>query len=297
MKGKIIKSIASFYEVNTEQGIYRCKAKGVFRALKIKPLVGDDVEMDVVDETSDPKEGNVASILPRHNQLIRPNVANADQALLVFAITHPDPSYNMLDRFLITMQQKNLPAILCFNKQDMASEEEKETLRVIYESCGCQVFFISAREGEGMQEVRSALEGKTTVFTGPSGVGKSTLINALCGDQRRETGELSRKIARGKNTTRQVELITVKGQKDTYVVDTPGFTSLFLTDMKAQELCMYYPEFEEYAGQCRFQGCMHQKEPDCAVKAAVQEGKISRIRYQNYSDLYEELKSQKPVYR
>lgn len=295
MRGKIIKSIAGFYEVNTEQGVYRCKAKGVFRALGVKPLVGDDVEIDVVDEESDPKEGNVTRILPRRSTLVRPNVANVDQALLVFAITHPAPSYNMLDRFLITMEQRELPAILCFNKQDLGSEEEKETLRAIYESCGCRVLFLSAREEGASEALREVLRGKTTVLTGPSGVGKSTLINSLCAGAQRETGELSRKIARGRNTTRHTALLQV--ERDTYVMDTPGFTSLFLEDTEADELKNYYPEFADYAAQCRFHGCAHYGEPDCGVKRAVEDGVLSRIRYENYRALYEELKDRKPVYR
>ncbi len=294
MKGKIIKSIAGFYEVHTGEDIYRCRARGVFRALGVKPLVGDDVEIEITDTVSVPMEGNVVRLLPRRNELVRPNVANVDQALLIFAITHPAPSYNMLDRFLITMNQRNLPAILCFNKQDLATEQEIRELRETYESCGCRVLFVSVLAPETLGELRSILRGKTTVLTGPSGVGKSTLINTICPGARMQTGELSRKISRGKNTTRHVELLT--GEQDTYLVDTPGFTSLYLMDLEAEDLRHYYPEFEEYEGKCRFDGCVHRKEPGCAVHMALEQGKISRIRYKNYCELYEELKGRKPDY-
>ena len=294
LKGKIIKSIAGFYEVHTGSDIYRCRARGVFRALGVKPLVGDDVEIEVTDTVSVPMEGNVTRLLPRKNELVRPNVANVDQALLIFAITHPAPSYNMLDRFLITMNQRGLPAILCFNKQDLATEEEIGELRQTYESCGCKVLFVSVLSPETLGELRQILEGKTTVLTGPSGVGKSTLINTVIPGARMQTGELSRKISRGKNTTRHVELLAAGG--DTYLVDTPGFTSLYLMDMEAEELRHYYPEFEKHEGKCRFGGCVHRKEPGCAVREALEAGKISRIRYENYCELYEEIRSRKPDY-
>ncbi len=293
-KGKIIKSIAGFYEVHTGENIYRCRARGVFRALGVKPLVGDDVEIEVTDTVSVPMEGNVVRLLPRRNELVRPNVANVDQALLIFAITHPAPSYNMLDRFLITMNKRDLPAVLCFNKQDLATEEEIRELRETYEACGCSVLFVSVLTPETLTPLREILRGKTTVLTGPSGVGKSTLINTICPGARMETGELSRKISRGRNTTRHVELLA--GEEETFLVDTPGFTSLYLMDIKAEELRHYYPEFSEYEGKCRFDGCVHRKEPGCAVRKALEEGKISRIRYGNYSELFDELKNRKEDY-
>jgi len=293
-KGKIIKSIAGFYEVHTGENIYRCRARGVFRALGVKPLVGDDVEIEVTDTVSVPMEGNVIRLLPRKNELVRPNVANVDQALLIFAITHPAPSYNMLDRFLITMSKRDLPAVLCFNKQDLATEEEIRELRETYEACGCIVLFVSVLSPDTLTQLKEILRGKTTVLTGPSGVGKSTLINTICPGARMETGELSRKISRGRNTTRHVELLA--GEEETFLVDTPGFTSLYLMDIKAEELRYYYPEFSEYEGKCRFDGCVHRKEPGCAVRKALEEGKISRIRYGNYCELFDELKNRKEDY-
>ena len=294
VKGKIIKSIAGFYEVHTPEAVYRCRAKGIFRALGKKPLVGDDVEIDITDTVSVPMEGNVRALFPRKNELVRPNVANVDQALLLFAITHPAPSYNMLDRFLITMQERKLDAILCFNKKDIASPEEISELRQTYEACGCTVLFISSYIPESLEEIRGILRGKTTVLTGPSGAGKSTLINVLCPGANMQTGELSRKIRRGKNTTRHVELLAAG--KDTYLVDTPGFTSLWLQDIEPDRLHCYYPEFEQWERDCRFSGCVHINEPDCAVKDALARGQISRIRYRNYCELYDELRGRRPVY-
>ncbi len=290
-KGKIIKSIAGFYEVYSDGTIYRCRAKGVFRALRQKPLVGDDVIFDVTDTVSDPKEGNVKELLQRRSELVRPNVANVDQALLLFAVTSPAPSYNMLDRFLISMQRRNVPIVLCFNKTDLAGEEMLSELKSIYGQCGCRLLFISTKAPETMEELRGVLNDRTTVVTGPSGAGKSSLINTLCPEARMETGELSRKIARGKNTTRHVELL--QAGRNTFLVDTPGFTSLYLLDVAPEELKGFYPEFAPYQDKCRFQGCNHLMEPDCAVKKAVKKGAISKVRYTSYTEIYEELKDRK----
>ena len=293
--GKIIKSIAGFYEVYTEGTVYRCRARGVFRSLGVKPLVGDNVEIEITDETSVPKEGNVIRLLPRSNALERPNVANVDQALVIFAVKEPDPSFNMLDRFLIAVQMKGLPAVLCFNKKDLAAEEELAEVLSVYRDCGSKVLFVSASETDSLTELFEVLKGRTTVLTGPSGAGKSTLINAICPGAKMQTGELSRKISRGKNTTRHVELLTAA--KDTYLVDTPGFTSLYLPQSDPAQLRLYYHEFDSYEGKCRFLPCMHGSEPGCAVKRAVEEGAVSRIRYEDYRALFEEMKTRKPIYR
>lgn len=290
MKGKIIKGIAGFYYVHTGTGgVYTCKAKGIFRKEQKKPLVGDDVEMTVLNEND--KEGNIDKLLPRRNELIRPAVANVDQALVIFAIRKPQPNLNLLDRFLIMMEQQHVPSIICFNKQDIADEEERLALEHTYERSGCQVVSVSAAEQENIEELRALLEGKTTTVAGPSGVGKSSLINSLKPDKYMETGSISEKIDRGKHTTRHSELIRLG--EDTYIMDTPGFTSLGLFALEKEELRYYYPEFTPYEGKCRFQGCVHLHEPDCAVKQALEQEKISRIRYDNYCLLYEELKGQK----
>ena len=290
MLGKIVKGVAGFYYVHVvEFGLYECKAKGVFRKEKIKPLVGDNVEIDILDETE--KKGNIVEVLERKNELIRPAVANIDQALVVFAVTKPKPHFNLLDRFLIMMESKRIPVILCFNKKDIAKEPEIHHLKEIYESCGYQMIFTSALEKENIEKVKQLLRGKTTAIAGPSGVGKSSLINIFQPDANMETGTISEKIERGKHTTRHSELICI--EEDTYIMDTPGFSSLYTNDFEKEELKYYFTEFEPYEGKCKFQGCDHVHEPNCAVKAALEEGKIHHIRYENYLEMYNELKEKR----
>lgn len=290
MQGKIIKGIAGFYYIYAEDGnVYECKAKGIFRKDNFKPLVGDNVEITVLNEEE--KEGSVTSILPRRNSLIRPAVANVDQAFLIFAMENPKPNFLLLGRFLIMMKQQEIPAVICFNKKDVGEKEEMEKLYEIYTGCGYRVVLSSTYEGEGMDEIHEILKGKTTVVAGPSGVGKSSITNCMQGEVQMETGEISKKLKRGKHTTRHSQVIPV--EKNTFLVDTPGFSSLYLTDMKEEELRDYFPEFVMYEPQCRFQGCMHIHEPGCAVKKALSEGKISQQRYDNYLALYEELKEKR----
>ena len=287
MQGKIMKGIAGFYYVhaNENQTIYECKAKGVFRNNHIKPLVGDNVEMEVLDEEH--KKGNLVTILPRKNELIRPAVANIDQALVIFSIVKPSPTFNLLDRFLISMKRQGIDSIICFNKKDIATSEEQKKLKDIYESCHYKVIFVSAQENQGMDEVEELLRNKTTAVAGPSGVGKSSIVNRLQPMALMETGEISVKIQRGKHTTRHTEIIAIK--ENTYIMDTPGFSSLSLFDVEKEELKMYFPEFDEFEKFCRFQGCAHINEPNCGVKEALEEKKISEIRYGNYVGLYTEI--------
>lgn len=289
MTGKIIKGIAGFYYVHTGEHIYECKARGVFRNRKIKPLVGDNVEISVLDEET--LEGNIDEILPRSNTLIRPAVANIDQALLVFAISHPSPNCNLLDKFLVMMERLEIPVTIVFNKIDLTDDEEMTTYRSIYEPAGYQVLFASASDGEGMEAIRTLIRGKTTVLAGPSGVGKSTLTNILQPLAAMETGAISEKIQRGKHTTRHSELFYV--EKDTYMMDTPGFSSMYVEDMEAEELKNYFPEFEPFEEACKFLGCVHIGERVCGVKEAVERGEVSRSRYENYRLFYQELKDKR----
>jgi len=290
MQGKIIRGIAGFYYVHVpEMGVLECKAKGIFRKNKLKPLVGDLVEVSVLDEEN--KKGNIDEVLERKNELIRPAVANIDQALVIFSIKKPEPNLNLLDRFLIMMQQKEIPCILVFNKSDLATEEERQALRDIYAGSGCEILFVSAKQDQGIEEVRNLLKGKTSTVAGPSGVGKSSLINKLQSDVNMETGSISEKIERGKHTTRHTEFITM--EDETFIMDTPGFTSLAVFDMEKEELEQFYPEFDEYRDTCRFNGCSHTHEPGCGVKEALEEGKISKERYENYKLIYDELKNRK----
>lgn len=290
MQGKILKGISGFYYVHAaESGIYECRAKGVFRKQKIKPLTGDLVEIAVLNEED--KTGNVEKILPRKNELFRPAVANIDMALVIFAAASPQPNLNLLDRFLILMQMQQMPVTICFNKMELKTAQEREALAHIYEGCGYPVLFTSARQKEGIAALQETLHGKTVAASGPSGVGKSSLINLLQPQASMETGEISRRIERGKQTTRHTQLIHVEG--NTYIMDTPGFSSLFLPEMEKEELQQYYTEFAQYEPFCRFQGCSHISEPDCGVKTALAQGLIHPVRYENYRLLYEELKGRR----
>jgi ribosome biogenesis GTPase len=291
LKGKIVKGIAGFYYVHTpeENVIYECKAKGIFRNQKIKPLVGDDVEIDTDNQPEG--IGTIVEILPRKNELIRPAVANVDQAMVIFAAAEPEPNLNLLDRFLIMMQKQKLNTIVCFNKVDIVTEHEINKLNEIYKQCGYEVRFASMLQKEGISFIYELMKGKTTVLAGPSGVGKSTFINTVQPAANMETGDISEKIKRGKHTTRHSELIYI--EKDTYIMDTPGFSSLYINEIEKEELKDYFTEFKEFESECRFIGCSHLNEPGCAVKEALKDKKISKIRYDNYVTLYEELKNQK----
>lgn len=290
MLGKIIKGIAGFYYVHVEEaGIYECKAKGIFRKDNQKPLVGDNVRISVLDEKE--KSGSIIEILPRKNSLIRPAVANVDQAFVIFALENPKPNFMLLDRFLIMMEQAKVPAVICFNKKDLVQEEDTLKLCDIYKNCGYRVIISSTVNQDDRQKIHEILHGKTTVIAGPSGVGKSSITNMLQKGIHMETGEISKKLKRGRHTTRHSQVIPV-GEK-TYLMDTPGFSSLYLTDMDEQDLKNYFPEFSRYEGQCRFQGCVHINEPDCAVKDALEKKEISKLRYEDYLSLYEELKEKR----
>ena len=287
MQGKIIKGIGGFYYIHAEhQGIYECKAKGVFRNRKIKPLVGDNVEIDVIDEAE--KKGNIRDILPRKNELIRPAVANIDQALVFFAAAQPEPNLGLLDRFLLQMEYRNIPTVIGFNKCDLTETDRIRELEEAYGRSGYPLIFVSVREEQGLENLKAMLAGKTTALAGPSGAGKSSLMNWLLPEAEMETGAVSEKIKRGRHTTRHSELFHLG--EGTYLFDTPGFSSLYLADFTDETLKLYFREFSDFEDECRFMGCNHINEPDCGIKKALEDGKISRVRYEHYVQMYQELK-------
>lgn len=289
--GRIIKAIAGFFYVySDEYGVVECHAKGILRKGPYRPIVGDRVQFELISEQE--KTGSLVGILERMNALIRPEVANVDQAIIVFAYESPEPNLQLLDRFLLMLEKQSTKCIICFNKLDIADEDKKREILDAYRECGHEVLEVSAKTEDGMEILDQILEGKVTAFAGPSGVGKSSLINKICPGALMETGNISRKTERGKHTTRHSQLFYVR--PDTYIVDTPGFTALDLIDgIEAVDLCGYYNEFYQYEGTCRFEPCSHTHEPGCSVKAAVGEGNISKIRYDNYAYLYGEIKGRR----
>ncbi len=290
MNGKIVKGIGGFYYVHAEDGReYECRAKGIFRNKKIKPLVGDNVRIEILDEMNN--LGNIAEILPRFNSLIRPAVANVNQTVIIFAVSDPEPNFNLLDRFLVSMEQAEVETVICFNKIDLAGFEKYKEACASYEKSGYRVLYISAGNNMGIDTLKEILKGKTTVFAGPSGVGKSSALNAIKPDIMAQTGDISEKIRRGKHTTRHSELICIS--EDTYIMDTPGFSSLYIESMECDELKAFFPEIAIYTGKCRFHMCNHINEPDCLVKEAVEKDEISKIRYDNYVMLYNDLKEKR----
>lgn len=287
MRGKIVKGIAGFYYIHVpKKGIYECKARGIFRNKKIKPLIGDNVEIEVLE--NEEMKGNILKILPRKNEMVRPTVANIDQAVLVFAVNNPKPNFNLLDRFLILTAKDDIDVTICFNKTDTLSKEEINDIEEVYSKTGYNIFYTSVKEEVGLEQLTESLYNKTTVFAGPSGVGKSSLLNKIQSEVTLETGSISKKIKRGKHTTRHAELIAF--EKDSYVVDTPGFSSLYIDDIEKDELKNYFIEFGQYEDQCKFNGCNHISEPKCAVKDALESGLISQSRYDSYVGLFNELK-------
>ena len=282
MQGKIIKGIAGFYLVDCGGEVLTCKARGLFRKRGEKPLVGDLAEVEAA-QTSE-SEANIVALLPRKNRLIRPAVSNVDQALVVMAVRTPDPQFYLLDQYLVTMELQEIPAAILFTKEDL-DRGELADYRSRYETAGYPVFSVSAENGSGLEALRTHLAGKTTVLAGPSGVGKSTLTNLLCPAANMETGELSRKNLRGKQTTRHTELFCLG--ENSYLLDTPGFTAVEVWG-DTEAFKQAFPEIRALEGQCRFTGCNHGAEPDCAVKAAVARGEIAASRYESYRKMAEE---------
>ena len=281
MEGKIIKGIGGFYYVKTKDEIIECKARGKFRHKDMKPMVGDNVIITV-----DNNKGVIEDICERTSELIRPTVSNVPQAFVVFAIKNPDINFDLLNRFLISCEYNNIKSIVCLNKEDLASEQEKEEVKKKINDIGYEVFFINAKKGIGLDLIKEKLKDEETVVCGPSGAGKSTLINNLINREHMETGVVSEKIGRGKHTTRHSELIEIENG---YLVDSPGFSNIDISFMDKENLKYCFPEFEDYNHDCKFRGCLHNKEPKCAVKEALDEGKINKYRYEFYIRILEEL--------
>ena len=293
INGKIIKGIGGFYYVDTEKGLYECRARGIFRKNKITPLVGDRVSISVVDEEN--KKGVVEEIEKRDTELVRPPIANVDKALIVFAIKNPSPNLSLLDRFIVLAEKENLEIVIVFTKVDLDTDGELlGELKDIYEVSGYKVISVSNKLKLNIDKIKEELKENTVVFAGPSGVGKSSLLNEVDKNCELKTGEVSDKIKRVKHTTRHAELL--KLECGGMVADTPGFSSLTLDDIDESELKEYFIEFDKY-DECRFGSrCIHENEPSCAVKEAVENGDISKKRYESYIQLLNEIRSGKRRY-
>ncbi|WMI80423.1 ribosome small subunit-dependent GTPase A [Anaerotignum sp. MB30-C6] len=287
LKGVIVKGIGGFYYIDTERGVFETRARGIFRKEGIRPTVGDHVRISILDEEN--KKGSLDEILERRNELIRPRVSNVDQAVIVFAAKSPNMNLDLLDRFLLLAEEQELEIVIVINKIDKDKKKEYEEVANIYRQTGYPVICTSAEEGIGMEALQQVLENKISVFAGPSGVGKSSLINATYPGLELNTGEISEKIQRGRHTTRHAELIRISG--NSYIVDSPGFTSLFLNHIPSEKLQYYFKEFEPFVHECYYNGCVHINEPDCAVKAEI--GRvIDPMRYERYVTIFQNLKDE-----
>ncbi|HHY90140.1 MAG TPA: ribosome small subunit-dependent GTPase A [Clostridiales bacterium] len=289
--GIIQKGIGGFYYVQTADEVYECKARGKFRKDKITPLVGDKVKISI-----DPASnlGLIEEILPRETELIRPPVANVNQAVIVFAIKQPEPNLFLLDKMLAVIEKEGLDIIICINKIDLDEEHEAAQIKSIYELAGYPVIYTSTKIPIGLEELKHRLEGKITVFAGPSGVGKSSLLNAIQPGLRLQTGKVSEKTKRGRHTTRHVELL--KLDIGGWILDTPGFSALELECIEEEEVSYLFKEFSPFIEGCKFNSCKHIHEPDCAIKKCVMEGKIHPHRYESYIQFMEEVREKKGRY-
>lgn len=287
--GRIVKGIGGLYEVDVKGTLYSCKPVGVFRNKRITPVIGDMCAVNVVDEKTN--TGTITEIMERRNEITRPRVSNIDQIIIVMAVNEPRIDKNMLDRYLVILENRNIDIIICINKSDLSEGSETDEIKQTYEQIGYKVIFISVVLQNRYETLRETLKGKVSAFAGPSGVGKSSIVNLLIGAELMETGSLSKKISRGKHTTRHVELISI--DKDTYVMDTPGFTSLSFDGITENGFDNLFIEFKPFIGRCAFRDCVHIKEPGCAVKEATGKS-ISNERYANYVSFYNEIKAGHP---
>lgn len=290
--GIITKGVGGNYYIDTKDGIIECRARGLFRLKNIKPLVGDKVNIRLTEE--DKTKGYIEEIKDRFNEIKRPSIANVEQLLIFFAVKNPQPSFLLLDKLIVAAEINNIKPIICFNKCDLINESEKEQIYEIYKNTGYQIIFTSKHDEKSLEKLKSILKNKVNVFSGPSGVGKSSIMNAVEPQFELKTGDISEKLKRGKHTTRHAEIF--KLSFGGYVADTPGFSSFDLKGIEEYELNKYFREIKEHSTGCRFDDCMHYKEPDCIIKNAVENNKISVIRYNNYVRLLEEIKNTKKVY-
>jgi ribosome biogenesis GTPase / thiamine phosphate phosphatase len=290
LKGQIIKALSGFYYVDAADEIFQTRGRGNFRNRNITPLVGDEV----VFESSSRTDGYLLEVLPRKNQLVRPPVANVDQGVVVTSLIEPNFSYNLLDRFLVTLEYEDIEPIIFLTKADlMADEKMIHEIAAIYEEIGYHVI-TSKADGEELQALQRYFPERLTVFMGQSGAGKSTLLNRIMPELELKTAAISESLGRGKHTTRHVELLPIC---DGLVADTPGFSSIDFLEIESSQLPKLFPEFQAIANQCRFRECMHLNEPDCAVKEGVNEGHIAASRYNNYVQFLEEVENRRPVYK
>lgn len=278
--GRIVRSLSGFYDVRLPDGVITCRGRGVLRRQHITPLTGDMAEVTV-----EHGKGMVEAVLPRKNSFIRPAVANVDALIIFAANVNPVTEPFLIDRVAAIAGNQNVESVLCVNKCDL---DPAKSLREIYERAGFRVFPVSAVTGEGLDALRGFLQGKLTAFTGNTGVGKSSILNALCPELELATGEVSEKLGRGRHTTRHVELYALGD--GTYVMDTPGFASFDTDQMDVilkENLQYAFPDFAPYIGHCQFADCSHRREPGCAVRAALEAGQIVPSRYESYLKLYE----------
>ncbi|MCX7884347.1 MAG: ribosome small subunit-dependent GTPase A [Caloramator sp.] len=285
-EGIIIKGISGFYYVKIKDGkVIECKARGKFRNNNLTPVVGDKVCIEMLEED----KGFIKEIQPRKNLLVRPFVANVDQAIVVFASKKPDILYTLLDKILIQIEYNNIEAVICINKSDLDDSHIIDKIKEIYGKAGYKILKTNALKSEGIEDLKNILKNKTSVFAGPSGVGKSTIFNRIQNKIKMETQDISFKISRGRHTTRHAELIDI--DNNTFVVDTPGFSSLELNFIEIEKLQYLFVEFADYIGKCRYSSCIHYKENGCAIKEAVENGLISKERYQAYINILEEIQN------
>jgi ribosome biogenesis GTPase len=289
MIGTIIKGIGGFYYVRSGDSVYETRGRGIFRKTGMTPTVGDIVEISELPEEG---KGVLESIEPRKNIFFRPPVANVEKMITVIAPSDPEPNFMTTDKFLVIALKKGCEAAVCINKTDIASEEELEALEKRYSAF--PVFRVSAAKLEGLDDILGFIDTGKAAFAGQSGVGKSSLVNALSGRSVSETGDVSQKNKRGRQTTRHVQLFQL--DSGGMIFDTPGFSSFDVKDIKSSELDAFYPEFRPYRGECRFSNCSHVTEPGCSIREAVENGSIDTGRYETYCSLYKEIKDKENKY-